>query len=174
MTDVFIKFASIVALLALLFFGESYIESRGYDRAKSEDGVSIEQQKAQAAATLANEIQKNRTAEQALQTFKNDQEIKDVQHQQTVVALTDRLHGLAGPAGRLRDPNAARCGSGGDRPQGDVSTTASDSSDNPTEAGGLLSAQLSGLLQRLAREADDINVAYASCRADAYTVRAQP
>lgn len=174
MTDVFIKIAAVVELLVLLFFGELYIEGRGYDRAKSEDGVSIARQKAQAAATLASEIQKTRTAEQALQTFKNDQEIKDVQHQHTVVAFTERLRGLADPAGRLRDPNAARCGAGGDKSQGDVSTTASDSSNNSTEAGGLLSEQLSGLLQRLAREADDINVAYASCRADAYTVRAQP
>ena len=174
MTDILIKIAAVVALLVLLFFGEQYIEGRGYDRARAEDNAAIEKVKREAAGQLAIETIKTRNAERALQTFKNDQELKDVQHQQMVVALADRLHGLADPAGRLRDPNAARCGSGGDKPQDDASTTARDSSDNPTEAGGLLSAQLSGLLQRLAREADDINVAYASCRADAYTVRAQP
>lgn len=175
MTDALIKIAAVVALLVLLFFGEQYIERRGYDRAMSEAQAQIEGSKRAAADRLALEIQKTRAAEQALQTFKNDQELKDAQHQQTVAALTDRLRGLADPAGRLRDPNAARCGPGSGRPQDDPPAAPGGRPGDPAEAGGLLSAQLSGLLQRLTREADDINVAYASCRADAYAVRsAQP
>ena len=174
MTDILIKIAAVVALLVVLFFGEQYIERRGYDRAKAEDTASINQQKAEAAATLANEIQKTRTVEQALQTFKNDQELKDATHQKTVASLSDRLRALADTSGRLRDPNADRCGSGGGATQGEPPAAPGDRPGDPAEAGGLLSAQLSGLLQRLGREADDINVAYASCRADAYAVRGQP
>ncbi len=174
MTDILIKIAAVVALLVLLFLGEQYIERRGYDRAMYEAQAQIEGSKRAAADRLALEIQKTRKAEQALQTFKNDQELKDAAHQKTVASLSDRLRALADPSGRLRDPNAARCGPGSGRPQDDPPAAPGDRPGDATEGGGLLSAQLSGLLQRLTREADDINVAYASCRADAYAVRGTP
>lgn len=174
MTDILIKIGAVLAVLVLLFLGEQYIERRGYDRAMSEAQAQIEGSKRAAADRLALEIQKTRKAEQVLQTFKNDQELKDAKHQQTVATLTDRLRGLADSAGRLRDPNAGRCGPGGGSPQAEPPRAPGDRPDDPAEAGGLLSAQLSGLLQQLTREADDINVAYASCRADAYAIRAAP
>ena len=80
---------------------------------------------------------------------------------------------LAATAGRLRDPNAAAagCRSGG----AGASTTdpglADPDAADAAEAGGLFSAGATELLQRLTREADAINAAFASCRADALSVR---
>lgn len=162
-----------LALLAALFGAEQYVEHLGYTRAKTEAAVVIKQLKIDAGVTLADEIAKTRAAETALQAALNTQNLKDADHETTVNDLSERLRHLAGPAGRLRDPHAtAGCRSGGGGTTGAAVSTAIDRPENTTEAGGLLSAELSGLLQRLTQEADDINVAYASCRADAYTVRA--
>lgn len=173
MTDILIKVGATLALLVILFTGEQYIEGRGYQRAKAEDTAAINKQKAEAADQLTAEIQKTRTAEQALQTLKNDQELKDATHQKTVASLSDRLRALSDPSGRLRDPHARGCGPSGSGSPSETSTALSDRPADPAEAGGLLSADLSGLLRQLTREADDINVAYASCRADAYAVRGE-
>lgn len=173
MTDILIKIAAVVALLVLLFFGEQYIEDRGYDRARAEDNAAIEKVKREAADTLASETNKTRTAERVLQDFKNTQELQDASHQKTVADLSSRLRSLSGAPGRLRDPHAAGCGPSGGSAPGEAAPAPSGRPADPAEAGGLLSADLSGLLQRLQLEADTINVAYASCRADAYTVRGE-
>ena len=165
---------AVVALLVLLFFGEQYIEGRGYDRAKAEDQAAANQLKAAAAAKLANAIVNTRAAEQALQDFKNTQDLKDADYGKIVSDLSYRLRHAAGPAGRLRDPHAAGCGGGSGGATGQTSAATGGGAANPAEAGGLLSTDLSGLLQRLQLEADTINVAYASCRADTYTVRGIP
>ena len=174
MTDILIKIGAVVALLVLLFVGEQYIERRGYDRAMSEAQAQIEGSKRAAADRLALEIHKTRRAEEALQTAKNTQELKDASYQKTVENLSDRLRALAHSSGRLRDPHAAGCGASGGGSQGQPPAAPGDRPDDPAEAGWLLSAELGGLLQRLTFEADTINVAYASCRADAYAVRGNP
>lgn len=171
MTDILIKIAVVAALLAALFFGEQYIEGRGYDRAKAEDTAAINKQKAEAATTLATETNKALQAERALSHLKNLQELQDADHQKTVAGLSARLRDLAGPAGRLRDPNAAGCGGGGSGAPGEAAPTPGGRPADPAEAGGLLSADLSGLLQRIQLEADVVNNAYTSCRADAFAVR---
>lgn len=172
MMSILIRIAAVVALLVILYTGEQYIEGRGYDRARAEDNAVIEKVKREAADTLAIETNKTRTAEQALQDFKNTQELQDATHQKTVADLSSRLRSLAGAPGRLRDPHAAGCGPSGGSAPSEAARAPSGRPADPAEAGGLLSADLSGLLQQLNREADDINVAYASCRADAYAVRA--
>lgn len=168
----------VAALLGGLYMLERNIEQRGFDRAEADHTAAIERLHADAAAQLADEVNKTRSAEQALNDAKNDQELKDATHTQTIAGLSDRLRRAAGPAGRLRDPNfqsgAAPCGRGGGGPQGEHAAAAGAGAADKPETGGLLSAELSGLLQRLNREADDINAAYASCRADAYTVRSAP
>jgi hypothetical protein len=174
MTDILIKVAAVAALLVALFFAEQYIEGLGYDRAKAEDRAAIEQSKREAANALLREVDKTHAAEQALQAFKNQQELKDADHQKTVADLSSRLRTLAGPAGRLRDPQAFGCGAGGSGSPGAVAPAPGVGADGGAQAGGLLSKPLTELLFRLTREADDINNAYASCRADAYTVRAKP
>ncbi|MDP3652026.1 MAG: hypothetical protein Q8R67_10120 [Rhodoferax sp.] len=168
-----IDFILVISLLVLLFLGEQYIEGRGYDRAKAEDRASIEKVKREAANTLAGEIQKTRKAEQALQAITNTQDLKDANHAKTVADLSDRLRRIAGPAGRLRDPHATGCGSGGSSTPGADPGAPGDRPADGAEASGLLSAELSGLLRGRLREADEINTAYISCRADVYTVRAQ-
>ena len=174
MTDILVKVAAVAALLAALFFAEQYIEGLGYDRAKAEDRAAIEQSKREAANALLREINKTHAAEQALQAFKNQQELKDADHQKTVADLSSRVRNLAGPAGRLRDPQALGCGASSSGPASAVATAPGAGADSGAQAGGLLSKSLTGLLYRLAGEADELNNAYASCRADAYTVRAKP
>lgn len=170
----FAKVAILLGLLLALMLGVRAIDQRGYDRALAEAKAATEKIKREAAATLASEIQKTRQVEQAFQAFKNTQELNDANHQKTVADMSRRLRDLAGPSGRLRDPHAARCGAGGSGTPGAVAATPGDRAADPAEAGGLLSADLSGLLQRTWEEADAINNAYISCRADAYTVRGLP
>lgn len=169
--NILIKIAAVLALLAALFFGEQYIEGRGYDRAKAEDSAQIQQQKTEAAATLAAETEKVRERTRYLQSMLTNQNLKDSTHEKTVSDLSDRLRLAAGPAGRLRDPHAAGCGGGGGGTQTGIVGTADRGAADRAEAGGLLSADFTGLLQRFAVEADTINAAYTSCRADAFAVR---
>ena len=175
MTSILLKLAAVLALLAALFFAEQYVEGLGYHRARAEDQAAANQLKAQAAATLAAETAKAERAEHALQAATDFQNQKDHDHEKTVADLADRLRRAAGPAGRLRDPHAtAGCGAGGSGTPSQVASAAGDRPGDDAQAGGLLSAELTGLLQRLQREADTINDAYASCRADGIEVRGAP
>jgi len=167
-----LKIVAILALVAVLFFGEHYIEQRGADRQLAVDNAAVQKQKTEAADELASETAKVRKAEQALQEVTTTINVKDYEHEKTVATLSDRIRAAAGPAGRLRDPHAgARCGCGGGSTPAEVAGPAGDRSGDPAEAGGLLSEQLTGLLQRLQLEADTVNDAYISCRAQAYAVR---
>ena len=170
--------AALVAFLAVtavvLGYGHRQY-TKGVSTTTDRYEAALGQQKAQAAALLASETAKTRDTEQALQSLKNQQELSDAKNQKIVAGLSDRLRGIAGPTWRLRDPNAPGCWPGSGSTQGAAASTASDSPRDDPETGGLLSMQLTELLGRVLREADDINIAYASCRADAYTVReAQP
>lgn len=161
------------ALMLALLAGLRQIDQRGYARAKAEDMAAIEQQKREATAELLRLTDQVHATESRLQAALQDQNTKDYNHAQTIAALSDRLRAYAGPGLRLRDPHATGCGPGGTGPQSDTATAPDAGTTDPAQAGGLLSAELTGLLQRLAREADDINAAYTSCRADAYTVRGE-
>lgn len=170
----FAKIAILLALVLAVLFGIRQIDQRGYNRAKAEFTTALEKQKREAAEALAAEKENTRAAEQALREAKTNQDTQDAKSQSTVADLSRRLRQLAGPAGRLRDPNAHGCGGGSGSPTGDAATATGGSAADATEVGWLFSVPLTELLQRAMREADDINVAYASCRADAYTVRAVP
>jgi len=101
------------------------------------------------------------------------QERTDNANKEIVADLEGKLRAArAVSGGRMRDPNATGCRSGGQDPGGQVAASPGGSGSNPAEAGGLLSADLTGLLDKLTKESDDINVAYASCRADSFNVRA--
>ena len=162
----------LAAVASGLWALEAHVEQRGYDRAESIYKAAISAKKAEAAATLASETAKTRAIEASLQELKNHQEIEDASHKKIEADLSVRLRTLAGPAARLRDPNQTGCGGGGGGATSQAATGAGDSANDPAQAGRLLSTQLSGLLQRLQFEADTINDAYASCRADSYGVRA--
>ena len=179
----FWRVVAVAAAAGALYALWAHVDQRGYARAQSVYEAEISRLNTEAAAALAKETERVLLIEQALHQSKNNQDLKDDQNRQTIAGLSARLRALAGPAGsapsavRLRDPNfqaAAQCRGGGDRPPGDPATATAAGPTDRAEAGGLLSEPLAELLQRLTREADDINAAYASCRADAYTVRAQP
>lgn len=165
------RLAAVLAAIVLLFGAWQYVDGRGYNRAAAEYTTAINAQKAKAAALLASETAKVHAAEQALQSITQTQNLKDANNVQTLADLSDRLRRAAGPAGRLRDPHAAGCGAGGGGAPGAATAAASDRATDPSQTGGLLSEGVTGLLERLTREADDINAAYASCRADAFAVR---
>lgn len=169
-----IALALAIAALGAAFFGYGHHQyTKGVSITTAAYESALNKQKAEAAELLATETAKVRGAEQALQTIKNNQELQDADHQKTVANLSDRLRSLAGPTGRLRDPNAPGCGLSSSGAPPDTAAAPGDSADHPAQTGGLLSVQLSDLLIRVLREADDINDAYSSCRADAYAVRGQ-
>ena len=167
-----LKLGVVLLLLAALLFFEQHIEQRGADRQLLVDQAAADAQKIETGKSLAAETAKVHAAEQSLQKLTNAQNVKDYDHEKTVADLSDRLRHAAGPTGRLRDPHAAGCGGGGGITQGDIAGPAGDRSGDAAQADGLLSEQLTGLLQRLAREADTVNDAYSSCRAQAISVRA--
>lgn len=139
----------------------------GDQRATARYELALSKQKGEAAALLATETTRANEAERRARELLAQQEKTDAKNLKTVGTLEARLHALAGPDGRLWDPNAQPgrgCGSGG--PQGAPAARAADRPGDAAEAGGLLSAELSGLLQTRLSEADQINVAYTSCRAD--------
>lgn len=147
----------LACFLFLAAFG-GYMEYRGYQNAEAKFT-----QEASDAKIESDKIAKDLQGK--LDAAKNTQELKDVDHEKTVAALSAELRRSAGAAARLRDPHAAAC------PAGAVAIAPGAGPDDGAQAGGLLSAELTELLQRLTREADDINNAYASCRADSISVR---
>ncbi|HCY15254.1 MAG: hypothetical protein A2Z93_04055 [Curvibacter sp. GWA2_64_110] len=139
----------------------------GEQRATDRYEIALSKQKVDAARLLAAETARANEAERRARELLAEQEKRDAKNLNTVAGLQGRLRALAGPAGQLRDPNAQPgrgCGSGG--AQGAPATGATDRPADGAETGGLLSAELSGLLQTRLTEADQINIAYASCRAD--------
>lgn len=168
----------IACLLAVIALGAAalglvhYGHSKGVAETKATYEDVISKQKLEAYLKLTAETAKTRSADLALQAFKNEQDLKDANHQTIITAMSTRMRGLAGPAGRLRDPNQAGCGNGGGSTPSADPTAPADRANDTAEAGGLLSAELSGLLQQRTQEADVINIAYTSCRADAFKVRA--
>lgn len=159
------------ALIGGYLAWENHQQGIGEARATEACNRKIETQKKEAAATLAKETGKAVAAERALQNFKNIQEVKDAGNKKTTDNLAARLRALTGPAGRLRDPHAGRGPGGGSAP-GAAAAGPGNRADNPAETAGLLSAELTRFLQQKLIEADEINLAYISCRADAESVRA--
>ena len=162
---------AVIALGAAAFGLVHFGHSNGVAETTAIYETSLSKQKLEASVKLADAIAKTRIIELYLKDFKNEQDLKDENHQKIVAAMSTRMRDLAGTSGRLRDPNQAGCGNGGGSTPSGVPPATADRSNDTAEAGGLLSAELSGLLQQLAQEADVINTAYASCRADAFMMR---
>jgi hypothetical protein len=142
----------------------------GEARANTRWQQATDKIKTEARDKLAAETAKADKATDELRKFKDAQEAKDAQARKTVADLRQRLATV--PGGRLRDPNAPGCGIGGGGPEAKNSPGAQHSDPDGTQTGGLLSAELTGLLQRLQSEADEINIAYAACRGDSRQLRA--
>lgn len=172
--SLYLRLAAALAVAVILFGAWQYVDGRGYSRAAAEYTAAINDQKSQAAALLASETAKTRSAEQALQSITQTQNLKDANNVQTLADLSDRLRRAAGPAGRLRDPHAAGCGPSSSSAGSDAAAAPGDRATDPAQTGGLLSAAASEFLLTIARDADNINAAYQSCRTDAYAVRGKP
>lgn len=112
MTDILIKIGVVLALLTVLFFGEQYIEGRGYDRRAAEDAAVMGQQKSEAAAKLADLTQEKLTALAELANLKSELE-KNREDLQSKNAADLRAR-RAGPGLRyVTNPQAAGCGRSG-------------------------------------------------------------
>lgn len=140
----------------------------GEDRATARYEAALTAQKQEAGRKLAHATARALRAEIDMQRGALEQAEKDRQNEATANDLRGRL---AAGGGRLRDP--AGCGrSGGNAPATSAASSANSDRD-AAEAPGLLSASLSGLLRALTAEADRINNAYISSRADAARMREQ-
>jgi hypothetical protein len=159
--------AFVMALVTGYMAWRDHQQDIGDQRATARYEKALKLQKDEAAALLAAEKARVYAAEQRARELLDEQEKRDAKNVNTVADLQARLRALAGPAGRLRDPNAqpGRGCSGGGAP-GAPATGATDRAGDGAQAGGLLSAELSGLLQDRLTAAEQINIAYASCRAD--------
>lgn len=131
---------------------------------------AIKAQKASADKVLAIETEKTKAIERALQAFRNQQEITDASEKAQVAKITRELrNATVSTHGRLRDPNTDTDCAGHPPRKDSVATLAS--AEDTAKTGGLFSAGATQLLTRLTAEADGINLAYASCRADAMNLR---
>jgi len=161
-----------LALAGALVLGyQTFVDHQqaiGEQRAVDRYDKALDTQKTKAAQLLATETARALTAERRERELLAQQEKTDARNLKTIGALEQRLRALAGPAGRLRDPNAKEpgCGRGGAGPAGPPPAGATDRAGDAGQTGGLLSAELSGLLRARLIEADQINLAYVSCRAD--------
>lgn len=162
-----------LVLAALLVW--AYIHWRDVQRGigataeRAEWETLMARQKREAQGLLDLETARVAALEKEKREAQDAQNVKDSNNAKTIADLSGKLRDV----GRLRDPNAtpARCGGGGSSTAGEAAASAGPGASDGAEAGGLLSAQLTGLLQRLTHEADELNNAYISCRADAFNVR---
>lgn len=164
-----------LGLAVALIFGylawAKHQQDLGYQKAASAYQGKIDQQKKEAERTLKIETDKVTATEQRLTSFKNEQELTDAKSKIKVASLERDLRRATTADGRLRDPNATGCGGGGSATQNKNPTGPGNRLDDGSEAGGLFSTGASELLIRITREADEVNTAYASCRADAFKLR---
>ena len=144
-----------VGLALAMWLGYGMWERHIRQEITSEYNAKIDKQKIEAQT-------KYNLALEAGKRQKEAQDANDKINEQTISVLADKLH-----VARLRDPNAG-CRSSCDQT---VGIPSSSGGKDTTETSGLLSEAITGLLQRLTREADEINNAYISCRHDAYNVR---
>ncbi|QNK65776.1 hypothetical protein [Variovorax sp. PAMC26660] len=135
---------------------------------------AIKTQKDEAAATLRTISASVLAQQKTIDAAHAAQEQKDATNVQVVAGLQSGLRdALATRGSRLCNPAAA--GRGGSRggAAGQAAVSASAGAADAAQASGVLSADAQGLLGRLMKEADDINNAYASSKADGQTVRGQ-
>lgn len=164
---------AIGAATALYFSWASHQQKIGEDRATTIYNKMIEELQQRTRVKLNEQNKLVLSAQKELADFKNAQELKDAANKSKVESLNRRLRDLANlESGRLRDPNADEACRERSDPGPDTSLAGTGNRDsNPSKTGGLLSTALSELLQSVGEEADAINLAYISCRADSQSLR---
>ena len=156
-----------LAILALCFGAVKLyegIEARGAAKQLLVDQKAMDKQKIEAAALLLAETQKADKATADFKAFVTTQEKKDVQAQIILSNQASTIRNLRNAAGQLFDPNGSRCGQSSGSPSTGDSQAPGDRGQDGGQTGGLLSVPISDLLEKIMREADTINAAYASCR----------
>ncbi len=135
----------------------------------------VDENKSRAAKLLAQAINDNLDAEAKLATALADREKSDAQYKTTVQTYRNQVLAAAGVTGRLRDPNAEAggCGRGGGGAAAQAVAGAAGGAGDGAERAGLLSKELTEFLLAQAYEADRVNIAYKSCKADAIAIREQ-
>jgi hypothetical protein len=166
-------YLGIVAALVLGYFAwEKHIRNDERGKVVAEYNLKIDEQKTEARTLLIAESAKVDAANRALRDFKDNQENEDAINGKTISLLADKLHILAATSGGLlRDPNAKGCWNGSSGAQSTTTTSTSSGAADVAQGAGVLSADLSRLLLRQASIADEVNLAYISCRADAINLR---
>lgn len=148
--------------------------SRGLEAQKAVDQIAINELHLKMSGQLAAATAAATSVTLALSNFHHQRNLADVTATQTIKALKGKLADLT-VAGRLRDPNAGSGTNQGGSNSADADSLkrpgAGSGDANPAQAGGLLSKQLSELLLIRTSEADEINLAYDSCRKDARNLR---
>lgn len=160
--------AALAVLVAGYFAWQTHQRNIGAQQERAIWEEKLAQQKEEAAQKLDEERAKKEEAEAKLLAARSTQEEKDAKNANTIKTLSAELAGFK----RLRDPYAKPgCGSGGSSPKGENPTSPGNRANDGAETSGILSAEFSDLLRNLTREADEVNIAYQSCRQDAENVR---
>lgn len=154
-TDILIKIGAVLALLAALFYGEQYIEGRGYDRRAAEDSAAMEKQKVEAKDKLATLTQEKLTALAELANLKSELE-KNREDLQSKNAADLRAR-RAGPGLRfVTKPQAAGCGRSGGGTESPAPGAAPDAGTTVVQ----LPRQISDDLWQLAADAESLKIDY--------------
>jgi hypothetical protein len=133
---------------------------------------AIETQKEEAAATLRTLNASVLAQQKTIDAAHAAQEKQDASNVQVVAGLQQGLRDALDKRGsRLCNPAPAGRGSGGGGAAGQGAAGAGAGAADGTQTAGVLQPDARGLLERLMREADAVNIAYASCKADSQTVR---
>ena len=154
MTDILIKIGAVLALLAALFYGEQYIEGRGYDRRAMEDDIAMGKQKQEATGRLATLTQEKLTALAELANLNSELEKnrEDLQSKNSA----DLRARLAGPSLRYVTTQAAGCGRSGGGSESPAPGAAPDAGATVVQ----LPRQISDDLWQLAADAESLKIDY--------------
>ena len=133
----------------------------------AEYNVKINALKAEARHQLGTETARVTLLNLQLRAFKDTQENEDVVNTKAIELLADKLHTV-----QLRDPGqVAGCGSSSDSTQSTVTATPGTGTADTTSSTGILSTVATDFLLNQAKIADILNLAYISCRVDAFNLR---
>lgn len=157
-----------VAVLVLLCLALSWAADHYRKQVTARDAqlerlsADVERQNAAAAQTLATLTTQRDTAQAALNTAHQQQEVADAAAQQEI----DRMRGdLEQRPVRVRlVPQPAACGTGRGGPAGDTPAAPNAGAADAAQTHGLLPESNSRRLGAVIAEAETINAAYASCR----------
>lgn len=122
--------------------------------------LAVKDQKAEAAQTLADETAKVLATERKLTDALKLQEKTDAKNSQLVRDLRTRTASVS-----LRDPGATECRASGGSAKTPTAAVAGSGGASGSETAGILSADFARLLWDQGAAADEINIAFASCKA---------